>query len=804
MATSPKKKTSKTSTRSMAKPRTTSRRKSAPAKKSTKPRSTSRKSAAVAKTPAPTESMWSSLSPERKMDIIGIVLAVVGLLTTVSLFSNEQTPVTGWWAKILFSAVGWGAVLLALGMIALGAWMALRKNEKLPKFSGEKVIGLLLIFFNLVIWINIFSDRGTEIKSEIFGGGIFGAFFEKVLVNGLGITAAVIALLGWLLIGMILAFDLSLADLSKFVQKQIQEQAARWENRPQSTSFAEDDVEFTKVQPDLEESQKDMPDAYRPIQDLNGTKDKDKKPEKTGRTKKEKEQSKQQPETAQPAQPVVQRVKKPKTIWKLPEPAEILEAPTAVAIQENVEQETARLIETTLASFGVPGHVVDIKRGPTVTQYGLEPDFIETRHGKTRVRVNKITALADDLALALAAARIRIQAPVPGKSFVGIEVPNKETSRVTLQETLKNSKFKKSASPLVFGLGKNVSGKPIAVDLASLPHLLIAGTTGSGKSVCVNAILTSFLLHNSPDDLKLVLVDPKRVELTGYNGIPHLLSPAITDAEKVINALQWMTREMDSRYHKFSKTGVRNITEYNSRNGDGDHLPYIVVVIDELADLMMLAPDETERTITRLAQLARATGIHLVLATQRPSTDVVTGLIKANFPARIAFAVASGVDSRVILDQPGAERLLGRGDMLFQAPDASAPVRLQGVFVSDQETQKLVNFWKESMQDVEIEQIPNDELIDLPRGVPLKQDTLFDESPVEEPGDKLLPEAVDLVRREGRASITMLQRKLRIGYTRAARLIDVMEDKGIITGVLPHTNVREILDYGPTAPPQDI
>jgi S-DNA-T family DNA segregation ATPase FtsK/SpoIIIE len=350
-------------------------------------------------------------------------------------------------------------------------------------------------------------------------------------------------------------------------------------------------------------------------------------------------------------------------------------------------------------------------------------------------------------------------------------------------------------------LGKDVSGKPNTVDMTRLPHLLIAGTTGSGKSVCVNSILSSLLLFNTPAELRLVLVDPKRVELTGYNGIPHLLDKVVTDAEMVINALQWMTREMDSRYHKFSKVGVRNIEEFNTRFPD-QSLPYLVVVIDELADLMMLAPDETERSITRLAQLARATGIHLVLATQRPSTDVVTGLIKANFPARIAFAVASNTDSRVILDQPGAERLLGRGDMLFQAPDASAPVRLQGVYVSDGETRRLVDYWRSAAagqpgSPQEAARIGDE----IPTGVPLQQTALFEEAAANV--DPIYEEAVGLVRKEGRASVTMLQRRMRIGYTRAARLVDQMEEKGIVSGRLPNTQTRDVLDYGPTAPPED-
>ncbi|MEM5775554.1 MAG: FtsK/SpoIIIE domain-containing protein, partial [Anaerolineaceae bacterium] len=378
-------------------------------------------------------------------------------------------------------------------------------------------------------------------------------------------------------------------------------------------------------------------------------------------------------------------------------------------------------------------------------------------------------------------------------------------------EVIDNNQFKRIQSPLRFALGKDVSGKPYTVDLARMPHLLIAGTTGSGKSVCVNGILASLLLFNSPADLKLILVDPKRVELTGYNGIPHLLDKVVTEADMVINALQWITQQMDSRYHKFNKVGVRNIEEYNTKFAD-DKYHYIVVVIDELADLMMLAPDETERAITRLAQLARATGIHLVLATQRPSTDVITGLIKANFPARIAFAVASGVDSRVILDQPGAERLLGRGDMLFQAPDAPAPVRLQGVYVSEGENHRLVRYWKEAGYSQPSHTAAGDNGVSLnagsdpssevlPQGVPLQQNSLWEEAAEE--SDPVYDDAVDLVRREGRASVTMLQRRMRIGYTRAARLIDRMEEKGIISGRLPNTQTREVLDYGPTAPPED-
>jgi len=499
--------------------------------------------------------------------------------------------------------------------------------------------------------------------------------------------------------------------------------------------------------------------------------------------------------------------------WVLPPVDEILDDSVEIPVDDEFDRQRAQNIEETLAHFGAPASVVEINRGPTITQFGVEPDFIETRNRRTRVRVNKIASLADDLALALAATRIRIEAPVPGKGYVGIEVPNEQTALVTLRDGIETEAFRRlQGKPLRFALGQDVAGNAVAADLAAMPHLLIAGTTGSGKSVCVNAIISSFLVHNTPDELRMLMVDPKRVELTGYNGIPHLLAPVVVEMDRVVGALQWATREMDQRYHKFSEVGARNVLDYNQimASQNGRKLPYLVVIIDELADLMMLAPDETERTITRMAQLARATGIHMVISTQRPSVDVVTGLIKANFPARIAFAVASGTDSRVILDQPGAERLLGRGDMLFQAPDAAAPVRLQGVNVTEHELLRLVQYWRGQAGHT----VPSSVATAaggypdaLPPNVPLKQMPLWETEEVdlepEEDLDPLYDEALDLIRRQGRASISMLQRRLRIGYTRAARLIETMEEKEIISPPQPGAQTRDVIDYGPAAPPED-
>jgi len=710
--------------------------------------------------------------------VIGVILALAGLLTLLSLISAERSVLTGGLIRFLGQVFGWGVYILPAGLIVIGVWLVLRNLESIPTFSVERVTGVILLYFWLLTVMHA-AVASPELAGQAAlngdGGGYFGSLFERLLWIGLGSWGAVVAMIAWLLIGLALTLDVPIRELFKWVGP-LAHRIRQALTRPSAASDATTDG--------VDMQANGFTPLQRPIVPV----------------------SIPQAEPSQVGVPVTTTSAVPVIEWALPAVKDILDEGNAPEVNEEYIQQRARLIEDTLASFGAPAQVVEISRGPSVTQFGVEPLFVETRSGRTRVRVNKIASLADDLALALSAPRIRIQAPVPGRGFVGIEVPNEEMTLVALRDILESEIFQRKRSSLSFALGRDVAGLPQVTNLEGMPHLLIAGTTGSGKSVCVNAILTSFLLHNTPNDLKLVLVDPKRVELTSYNGIPHLLAPVIVEVDRVVGALQWMTREMDKRYHTFARIGARNINDYNTRMQmrNGKKLPYLVIVIDELADLMMIAPDETERTITRLAQLARATGIHMVLATQRPSVDVVTGLIKANFPARVAFAVASNTDSRVILDQPGAERLLGRGDMLYQAPDAPAPVRLQGVFVSDPEIQRLVDFWRAQVGESSpyaVAGAPID--APLPVGVPLKQQTLWEEMQKEEESDPLYSEAVDLVRREGRCSVSMLQRRLRIGYTRAARLVDTMEDKGIVGPPEGNTQVRQVLDYGPAAPPKE-
>ncbi|MDB5076408.1 MAG: cell division protein FtsK [Chloroflexi bacterium] len=449
-----------------------------------------------------------------------------------------------------------------------------------------------------------------------------------------------------------------------------------------------------------------------------------------------------------------------------PVPVEADNTPTDNALR-------MRVIEDTLAAFNVRARVVGSHTGPTITQFDVQPE--------RGTRVQRVTALQNDLALSLAARSIRIQAPVPGHPVIGIEIPNAKSSVVTLREVLESDVCSKMKSPLKIALGKDVSGVPVMADLARMPHLLIAGATGSGKSVCLNSLISCLLFHNSPERLRLLMVDPKMVELSVFNDIPHLLAPVVTDVTKVTGTLKWALKEMHRRYKLFAKIGARNLARYNELQTDTKEiLPFIVLIIDELADLMMVSPEDVEDGICRLAQLARATGMHLVLATQRPSVDVITGLIKANFPARIAFAVSSQVDSRTILDQAGAEKLLGRGDMLYQPSDEGKPVRVQGTYLSDREIEELVRFWKTNSPRT-VEQIPAIELEPPPK----------EEEP--DADDKLLNDAITVLREYRRASVSLLQRRLSIGYTRAARLLDVLEDRGVV-GPSEDGRSRVVLD----------
>ncbi len=472
--------------------------------------------------------------------------------------------------------------------------------------------------------------------------------------------------------------------------------------------------------------------------------------------------------------------------WRLP-PIDILDKSTEVEFGQADNIQRAKIIEEALASYGVEAKVVQINAGPTVTQFGVEPGWdrkvreVKERDAdgniaitrkevsRTRVKVERITSLANDLALALAAPSIRIEAPVPGKPLVGIEVPNTILSLVSLRGVIETSAFQKieARSKLSLALGKGAGGEAIAADLSRMPHLLIAGATGSGKTVCLNAIICCLLLYNAPSEVQFIMVDPKRVELTPFNSIPHLATPVIVDTDKALGTLRWLNQEMNRRYQELAKTGARNIEGFN-RNKQGDErFPYLILIIDELADLMMAGFDEVEHILCRLAQLARATGIHLVVATQRPSVDVVTGLIKANFPTRISFAVTSQVDSRTILDMGGAEKLLGRGDMLYMPTEAAKPKRLQGCFVSDAETERLVYFWGSQRME-EAAQPKVEELVLAPTTA---RKGGF-------PEDPLLAAARQLAQEHKHISTSYLQRRLRIGYPRAARIMEQLEEEG--------------------------
>jgi S-DNA-T family DNA segregation ATPase FtsK/SpoIIIE len=706
------------------------------------------------------------LDPDRWLDILGYVLLAAAGLTLLSFPSANHGVVPGWWLGVLRRALGWGAYLTPLLLGAFGLWLVLRRfKDKLPRVTGLQTAGVLLGYVTLLITLHLaaslFMLQGDvrAIAREGHGGGWVGSAITLALLRGLGIGGVVVVLLtSWF---VVLAFTLRITveDVVHAVQR------------------LEDRLWPERARRAAERQRQRIPQPPPP----------EAPPEEVER--REEGPAKPEPEPAPPTITTAANASndvQPHVIGadgslrsgkqhQLPRLDEILDPGNDHDISAAILRDQARIIEETMESLGAPVRVEEINHGPVVTQFGIKPLVIEKGGEERRVKVSRITSRADDLALALEAKTVRIQTPIPGKRLIGIEVPNPESALVAMRDVIESEAFARIDSPLRLCLGQDVSGHPVVADLAKMPHLLIAGATGSGKSVCVNAIIAALLLQNTPDRLRFLMVDPKRVELTGYDGVPHLLADVVVDMERVTKVLNWVLAEMDARYRHFSETRASHVVDYNERvapNLGKRPLPYIVVIIDELADLMMVAPHQVERSICRIAQMARATGIHMIVATQRPSVDVVTGLIKANFPARIAFNVASAVDSRVILDMAGAEQLLSRGDMLFLPPDAPSPMRLQGTYVSDKELRNLVHYWKEETKP---ETVEPGKVVQKPLW-----DEQMPEAPVVEYEDELLPDVVDLVLRENRASISLMQRKLRIGYTRAARIMDILERHDVV------------------------
>jgi DNA segregation ATPase FtsK/SpoIIIE, S-DNA-T family len=811
--------------------------KSTKSKKTTKPaaKGKSRSKSKVA------EPARIQLTLDQKIDIVGVVLIALGGLTLLSMLSSRQADITGKWISFLRDTFGLGFFVIPIVLLLLGLWLLLRSFEKTPRLTREQIAGLILLFVVALMSLAFF-DR---VAAGSIGTGLLGGLVKAIGESG----SVVLLIVGWI-IAAVLLFDVTPSEIATKIAgafrraKPASSQANPDQSVPTTTappvfkpgqpvdvvinpgrpngngakgaSTRSDPAAPTAAAPVVEPAPtsryavtpRSRPDAPPPgmLGDQTMANPLVNTPTASAAATIAATSS-----DTPPTGPLYPHVIGQQQAWELPRIEDVFESGEDAALSEDDLRENARVIEETLQAFGVEGKVIEVNRGPAITQFGVEPGFVQRGGKVTKVKVSKITALADDLALALAAKTIRIEAPVPGRNIVGIEVPNAEIATVALRDVIESESFQKvkHKGALPIALGQDVSGQAVASDLSTMPHLLIAGTTGSGKSVCVNAIISCLMAHFTPEELRMLMVDPKRVELTTYNGVPHLLAPVVVDLEKVTGVLNWVTREMDERYRRFAKSGSRNIDDYNTKIQEANTkegatqepiLPYIVVIIDELADLMMLAPDETEKTICRLAQMARATGIHLIIATQRPSVDVVTGLIKANFPARIAFSVASSVDSRVILDTTGAERLLGRGDMLYVAPEVGSPQRLQGCFVSDREIHQLVRYWKGLSGVSAMTPVPG--LGGQAATKPPQQTSYIPDiqSEIEQAQangeDDLLQRAIEVVKLQKKASISLLQRQLRIGYTRAARLIDQMEEKGIVGPATEDSRWREVLVLG--------
>ncbi len=680
-------------------------------------------------------------------DVAGVALLALALLTLIGLVDATQGAFIRIWMGFLSSWFGWGKFLAPVIIAALGLLVLRKPAGKPAALPLGRVLAFEGAFFALLALLALSGGQSLARASAGQDGGQVGWGLAEIAARILGTFGAL------LLAGLLLIYFLMTAlGLFPLIARRIR----GWLNLQPPPAAAVDapDTATGQTSPPAAEPPQRSAAAARPVK-LNPS--------------------------AAAGQSYPRNDRLP--------PLNLLGQQQVERPDEHMIHTTAAQLEKTLGEFGIPARVTGYRVGPTVTQYAVEPGFVEKAGvdgevQRQKVRVAQISALARDLALALSAERLRIEAPVPGRSYVGIEVPNPNSTVVRLRPLIDSEAFHKLHSPLALALGQDVSGLPVAADLGRMPHVLIAGTTGSGKSVCIAALTACLVMNNTPEDLRLAMLDPKMVELVRFNGLPHLLGKVETELERMLGVLRWALAEMDQRYRLLEDARVRDLQAYNQKmeRRKQPTLPRIVLLIDELADLMMSSPDQTEHSLVRLAQMARATGIHLVVATQRPSTDVVTGLIKANFPARISFTVASSVDSRVILDMNGAETLLGRGDMLFINPEVGTPQRAQGVLVTDAEIDKIINFWQKMAPKTEEaggEAAPWEELLNQENG--------------EEGGDSLVEQAVEIVRKTQRASASMLQRRLRIGYPRAARLIDELEELGVVGPSQGGGREREVL-----------
>ena len=776
-----------------------------------------RRRTAARKTPAtrpsrarPKSALSRRLTPEVVRSIIGLTLLVVGAMTFIALLplGSQSGTLTNWWTDVFAPWFGTMRWMLPFLLLLAGWWLEWGPGTRAGSGWGITLIGLAITYAGIV--------GAVQAVFGGFSGGRIGRGLTGTLSDLVTMPGAFVLCVGLAIMGIVIGFGIPLRQLLHPAVG-----TARWMGTTAAASLkrtpAEEEGPADATAPSAASATngkngrtngKAVPAAPSPGQ--TGAWGDDENAIPTAIPSKGQTSNTFAPSRGAAASATLVPLRpardpddvtdagdspltKDRIEYALP-PISVLEdvaIPLHAGGDEASHARNEEIIVKKLAGFGIPARIVARNAGPVVTQYEVQP--------APDVKVSRIEGLADDLAMALAASSLRIEAPIPGKSAVGIEIPNKDFNAVPLRRVLEEVEFTASESTLTFALGRDVAGVAKAVDLAKMPHLLIAGATGSGKSVMVNAVITSLLCKATPHDVRMILMDLKRVELAAYNGLPHLLVPVITEPERAKAALKWAVNEMEARYRRLAGSSARNIRAFNdTRTDPEDRMPYIVIIIDELADLMMREGKNVEDPIVRLAQKARATGIHMVLATQRPSVNVVTGLIKANFPSRIAFAMASQIDSRTILDAPGAEDLIGRGDMLYQPSDLPRPMRLQGVFVSDPEIARVVEHWKAQIDDPHYDM----SIIDTGDEGTGSTDDLSDED-----ADRLLPDAIEVIREYDRASASLLQRRLKVGYARAARMIDQLEARGYI-GAFDGSNARQVLrreePTGPGGPDDDL